>query len=59
MIAQLDDTKTKLTKVKNERAKLDKTNQRYSQKTGIARDSSLKVAHESRKTEFTSLHEEN
>ena len=30
-----------------------------SQKTGIARDTSLKVAYEDRKKQFTSLHEEN
>ena len=53
------ETKTKLTKAKNERAKLDKQNQKLSQKTGIARDSSLKDAYEKRRTEFTSLHDEN
>lgn len=56
---QLDLTKTRLTKKKNERAKLDKQNQKLSQKTGIARDSSLKDAFEARKFEYTSLHEEN
>ena len=56
---KLDDTKTKLTEAKNKRAKLDKQNQKLSQKTGIARDQSLKVAYEDRKTQFTNLHEEN
>lgn len=52
LVDKLDETKTKLTKAKNERAKLDKQNQKLSQKTGIARDNSLKVAYENRKTEF-------
>ena len=56
---KLDETKTKLTKAKNERAKLDKQNQKLSQKTGIARDTSLKVACEDRKKQFTSLNDEN
>ena len=56
---KLDETKTKLTKAKNDRAKLEKQNQKLSQKTGIARDASLKVAYEDRKSEFTNLHNEN
>ena len=57
--AKLDETKTKLTEAKTKRAKLDKENQKLSQKTGIARDTSLKVAYETRKQEFLSLHEDN
>ena len=56
---KLDETKTKLTKAKNDRAKLEKQNQKLSQKTGIGRDASLKVAYEDRKSEFTNLHNEN
>ena len=56
---KLEETKTKLTEAKNKRAKLDKQNQKLSQKTGIARDTSLKVAYEDRKTQFTNLHEDN
>jgi len=56
---KLDETKDKLTKEKTQRAKLDKLNQKLSQKTGIARDNSLKEAFDLRRTQFTTLHKEN
>ena len=56
---QLDETKDQLTKLKGQRAVLDKANQKLSQKTGIARDNSLKEAYELRKNEFHTLHQEN
>lgn len=56
---RLDETKNKLTTAKTKRATLDKMNQKLHQKTGIARDTSLKVAYEDRKKQLHSLFEEN
>lgn len=57
--ARLDEVKTKLTISKNERAKKDKENQKLSQKTGIARDNSLKSDFLARTQEFMRLKAEN
>lgn len=57
--SRLDDVKTKLTIAKNERAKKDKENQKLSQKTGIARDNSLKSDFLARTQEFMRLKAEN
>lgn len=57
--ARLDDVKKKLTAEKNDRAIKDKENQKLSQKTGIARDNSLKSDFMARVQEFMRLKAEN